>query len=100
MILMQVRTWFGPSRERIGKQGAIEATETMDGIASRLALPLALKALRQYEEEYQRVYSATAVNFNVVGIQEISELTDEELEFGNIDLIERKVANLKTQEKR
>lgn len=100
MILMQVRTWFGPSRARIGKEGAVGPIETMDGIASRLTLPQALRALRDYENEYERTYTQTAVNFNVVGVQEIPELTDEELELGRIELVEDKLAWIKTEEKR
>lgn len=94
MILMQVLEWLGPSRA-VMDRGDRKFTEKLRGIASRLSLSEALLCLREYENEYRRTYSETAVNFNVIGIQTIPDLSNDELEAGRIEVIEESLRRLR-----
>lgn len=97
MILIQVNEWLGPSKSALSKPDRTEARERLTAFASRLALEDALMELEAYEEEYRMKYSETAVNFRVIGIQEIPDLSDEALAAGRIEVIEDESRRLRAE---
>jgi hypothetical protein len=64
-----------------------EATETTRGFCTRLGLSEAIKKLKAYSETYNAKYPI-AVEFSVIGVQEIEDLSEELIDMANMELIE------------
>lgn len=85
MLLLTVREWCGPTQEaRIQTKPHVQLV----GMATRLQLGEAIEAIHAYEVAYKKRFFAMAVEFNVVAVASIQDLTDEQLTQGRIELIE------------
>lgn len=98
MILLQVIVVQGPSRQRDASLPVMEVTRQLEAYASAFDAPKALEYLNAHEKMFNERYkTSTFVNYNVVGIQEIPELSDEDLNNGHLCLIENKVVALRNE---
>lgn len=85
MLLLTVREWVGPTREaKIQTKPHVQLV----GMATRLPLGAAIEAIHAYESAYKARFFAMAVEFNVVAVAAIEDLTDDQLAHGRIELIE------------
>ena len=94
MLLIQSNTWYGPSSE--GDTDSV-GTRTIEAWVSSREASEALTLLRQYEEIFRRLYRTSAVNFHVISIQEIPDLTVVAMEAGRLRSIEIGVWDLQRE---
>jgi hypothetical protein len=94
MLLIRFNVWFGPSRIRIhetnlGQQTRMEPEIKQEAYATRLSLPQALRRMQAYEEAFNRRYeNHSAVNYTLLGVDTIEDLSREELDIARVHLVE------------
>lgn len=88
MWLIHTRTWWGPSRKALDENRHIEPTVQHVGFASRKTLGDALLEMKAYVDRHNNHYQQSAIEYEVVSAVEVPYLTDEQLEAGNIKLID------------
>ena len=59
------------------------------GMISRLPIGKALLSLKLYEQDFNNHHTETAVTFSLIGYTKIPELTDAQIEAGNMIVIEK-----------
>jgi len=98
VLLLTVNQWLGPSRvatQRLGDMAFKPRTE-LQGIATRLPLAEAIASLKEYEVVYrERFGSSLAVEFSLISVSVIDDLTDEELDKARVSLAEGLAKNLR-----
>lgn len=100
MLLIQYSKWFGPSRYAMDnpsdRAAPMESTVELVAYVTRLSLPDALVAVKNYEREFERAFGQfTAVEHTLFGVQTLPEaLSRDDIETANIFLIEEMANNL------
>jgi hypothetical protein len=87
MLILTVREWIGPDHHREYPRGRPEVIERVRGMATRQPLGEAMLRLQAIGQAY-KVRGPLAVEFSVLGVATIDDLTDAELEAGMIELID------------
>lgn len=98
MLLLTVNQWLGPTSEAIQRDGdmVFKARTELQGIATRLPLSEALASLNEYEVAYrERFGRSLAVEFALISVSVIDDLTDEELDEARVSLAEGLAKNLR-----
>lgn len=91
MILLTMRQWLGPSNSTIHnpKSEAKEAEVKLKGFVTNLSLGDAIRAINQYEKAYNVKYrDVMAVNFELIQVSNIDQLTNEEISMARLELVE------------
>jgi hypothetical protein len=86
MLLLTVSEWIGPGRAHPSPGSVEERTRTI-AFATRLTLAAAINELAAYAFIYNRQYDL-AVNFSLISVSEIEDLSDASLSLANVQLIE------------
>jgi hypothetical protein len=87
MLMFTINEWYGPTRDH-PKHHETSAKERLIGMASRLDVENALKTLSIYEAAFKKHYKYNAVNFTVLAINKIDDISDEVAQLGRIEIIE------------
>jgi hypothetical protein len=94
MLLTRFNVWFGPSRNRIheanmGTQTRMEPEIKQEAYATRLSLPQALRRMQAYERAFNERYEkVSAVNYTLLGVDTVEDLSREELDIARVHLVE------------
>lgn len=89
MLLLTVNEWIGPSikaRDEQGKTGT--NLERVVGFVTNFPLAEAIDVLREYEEVYQKKYEWTAVNYRLLSVSTIEDLSADSISKARINCIE------------
>jgi hypothetical protein len=91
MLLITMREWFGPSRQVINLGAErIKAEVRLRAFVTRLPLGQALMRIGAYESAFKARYAKTsAVEFELLQVGIIDDLSDEEIEVSRATLVER-----------
>lgn len=84
MLLITVNEWLG-SRYR----NDLETKNSLKAFATRLPLEESLTALAEYQDAYNRNHVSIAVNFTLISVCTIDELSDATLERMQVQRIEK-----------
>jgi hypothetical protein len=88
MLFLTMKEWIGPKRDHTypdGKEPMVR--ETVIGMATRMPLGQALHSVRKYELAYREKYPL-AIEFTLIGVTEIADVSNGELIFGRVELVE------------
>lgn len=83
MLLITMHEWFGPSTAALNDltRKRIESETRLRGFVTALPLGQALLRIKEYEQAFRERYALhTALNFELLSVTGISDLTDDEIE--------------------
>lgn len=86
MLLLTVSEWLGPGRDHPHPKSVDEKIRTIS-FATRMGLEKAINLLADYEDKYNRRHTL-AVNFTLLSVSTIDDISDGALELMRIQLIE------------
>jgi len=88
MLLLTMREWLGPGSKMTPKQGSnIERKIKLTGFITDLSLGEAIERIYQYSNSFNE-FSLLAIEFELVGVQEISNLTLEQIKKAGCEYVE------------
>ncbi len=87
MLLLTVQEWIGPGRDMVEDRHLWPEKISTKAFATRLELERAINVLADYEDRYNRA-NRLAVNFTLIGIQTIEDISDGALECVRVELVE------------
>ncbi len=88
MLLLTLNEWLGPGRKMSSEErSSWEVQEKIIAIATRLKLGEAIGRVNKHQEAYNDFYPL-AVNFRLLQVAEIEDLTDEQLGMVAVELAE------------
>jgi hypothetical protein len=100
VILIAVNEWLGPGRRMTPEQSERTLVkERLVSFASTQTLAAAILHLRGYEDAYNAVYPL-AVNFTVLSVATIDDLTAEHLDAARIEVLDLMPCNVEQLQRR
>jgi len=88
MLLLTMSEWLGPGRRMTPEEiDRAEARKTQIAFATRMKLGEAIKKLYNYQTAYNAYY-LLAVEYSLLQVAEIDDLSMDQLEMVNVELIE------------
>lgn len=92
MLLLTFSEWRGPSQalwaSNSSKAERVEVSTRLSAFVTRLDLPSALRKIRDYETAYERRYFSLSIEFSLVGVYTIEDLSDEEIVLARATMVE------------
>lgn len=91
MLLITMHEWHGPSQQQIARAEPRPKVETrLRGFVTRLPLGAALLRIRDYEEAFrQRFQGISALNYDLISVSQIDDLTDEQIDASRAAYVEK-----------
>lgn len=88
MKLLTLHQWLGPSRESLGTRHEPSVDESYKAMVTGLSLGAALTRIREHERGFNAHYGSVAVNYRLLAVSEIEDLSGDEIADARIELVE------------
>lgn len=89
MLLITMVEWSGPQQHaEPSMRNAIQSGERLVAFATRLPLRDALVRIRRYQDAFKAHYTVRSVEFRLVAVSNIDDLSDQQLDAAQVELVE------------